>query len=178
MARDQESDRLGLEQSEPEDLVVNEHWPDRRRHPGQRVNLTRTSRAAAPAARQAKDQHAPCAIGPLSGCRPGFSLDDVRQAGRAGSNRPRPVAGCAALSDLSKISRDPNELVAQCHGKTHQYPTACVRTGTLFAPTSRASRAARLHPHGGRPRLHPLAQDRHVTNKVNHCDKIPRWDVG
>jgi len=61
-------------------------------------------------------------------------------------------------SDLSKISRDPTDLVAQAM-KTHQYPDGmALMTGTLFAPTEPRTPAARASPHGGRSGLHPLAK--------------------
>ena len=82
-------------------------------------------------------------------------------------------------SDLSKISRDPTDLVAQAM-KTHQYPDGmALMTGTLFAPTEprKPGGTGFTHMVGdmvsiSSPKLGTL------TNKVAHCDKIAPWTFG
>jgi fumarylacetoacetate (FAA) hydrolase family protein len=71
--------------------------------------------------------------------------------GRARGQRPRPVPPQGS-SDLSKISRDPTDLVHHAMGNLHQYPDGmALMTGTLFAPTEqRKAGRPRLHPHGRR----------------------------
>ena len=83
-------------------------------------------------------------------------------------------------SDLSRISRDPTDLVSQAMGGTHQYPDGmALMTGTLFAPTEprKPGGTGFTHVVGDvvsirSPKLGTL------TNTVNHCDKIPPWTFG
>ena len=43
---------------------------------------------------------------------------------------------CVGRSSMAEISRDPLDLVAQAHGRHHQYPDGFVLfLGTMFAPT-------------------------------------------
>ena len=82
-------------------------------------------------------------------------------------------------SDLSKISRDLTDLVAQAM-KTHQYPDGmALMTGTLFAPTEPRTPGGTGFTHMvgdvvsiRSPKLGTL------TNRVNHCDKVPPWTFG
>ena len=83
-------------------------------------------------------------------------------------------------SDLSKISRDPTDLVAHAMGKLHQYPDGMVlMTGTLFAPTEQRKPGG----HGFTHMVGDLVSIRSpklgtLTNRVNHCDKIAPWTFG
>ena len=93
----------------------------------------------------AKDNNASCAIGPFVRLFDDtFSLDDVRKAKVELEVTGPDQFRLRGASDLSKISRDPTDLVAQAMGSTHQYPDGmALMTGTLFAPTEAAhSRAA------------------------------------
>ena len=113
----------------------------------------------------AKDNNASCAIGPFVRLFDAtFTLDDVRKAKVDLEVTGPDQFRLRGSSDLSKISRDPTDLVRHAMGDTHQYPDGMVlMTGTLFAPTEqRKPGRPRLHPHGGRPGLDPLAQARHA----------------
>ncbi|MGE5151092.1 MAG: fumarylacetoacetate hydrolase, partial [Rhodospirillaceae bacterium] len=83
-------------------------------------------------------------------------------------------------SDLSKISRDPTDLVAHAMGKLHQYPDGmALMTGTLFAPTEQRTPDG----HGFTHMVGDLVSIRSpklgtLTNRVNHCDKIAPWTFG
>ena len=85
---------------------------------------------------KAKDNNASCATGPFIRLfDDGFTLDDVRTM--AVSLRVSGHDGFVmrAGSDMSQISRDPVDLVAQLIGRHHQYPDGAVLLlGTLFAP--------------------------------------------
>jgi fumarylacetoacetate (FAA) hydrolase family protein len=129
----------------------------------------------------AKDNNASCAIGPFIRLfDETFTLDDVRQAKVdlevSGPDQFR----LKGSSDLSKISRDPTELVANAMGRNHQYPDGmALMTGTLFAPTEprRPGGSGFTHMVGDivsvrSPKLGTL------TNRVNHCDKIAPWAFG
>ena len=129
----------------------------------------------------AKDNNASCAIGPFVRLFDGtFSLDDVRKAKVdlevSGPDQFR----LRGSSDLSKISRDPTDLVHHAMGDLHQYPDGMVlMTGTLFAPTEQRKPDGHGFTHMvgdvvsiSSPKLGTL------TNRVNHCDKIPPWTFG
>ena len=92
-----------------------------------------------------------------------FTLDDVRKAKVELEVTGPDQFRLRGASDLSKISRDPTDLVRQAMS-AHQYPDGMVlMTGTLFAPTEQRKPGGHgLHPHGRRPRLDPLAQARHA----------------
>jgi len=129
----------------------------------------------------AKDNNGSCAIGPFIRLFDStFSLDDVRKAKVELEVTGPDQFRLRGASDLSKISRDPTDLVAQAMGGTHQYPDGMVlMTGTLFAPTQPRTPGGTGFTHVvgdlvsiRSPKLGTL------TNKVNHCDKIPPWTFG
>jgi fumarylacetoacetate (FAA) hydrolase family protein len=129
----------------------------------------------------AKDNNASCALGPFVRLFDGtFSLDDVRRAKVELEVTGTDQFRLRGESDLSKISRDPTDLVQQAMGSTHQYPDGMVlMTGTLFAPTQprKPGGLGFTHMVGDTvsirsPKLGTL------TNRVNHCDKIPPWTFG
>jgi fumarylacetoacetate (FAA) hydrolase family protein len=148
---------------------------------GYDVNLRDIEGRSALLLGQAKDNNASCAIGPFVRLfDTTFTLDDVRQAKVELEVTGPDQFRLRGQSDLSKISRDPTELVAHAMGKTHQYPDGmALMTGTLFAPTEprTAGGAGFTHMVGDlvsirSPKLGTL------SNRVNHCDKIPPWTFG
>jgi fumarylacetoacetate (FAA) hydrolase family protein len=148
---------------------------------GNDVNLRDIEGRSALLLGQAKDNNASCAIGPFVRLfDTTFTLDDVRQAKVELEVTGPDQFRLRGQSDLSKISRDPTELVAHAMGKTHQYPDGmALMTGTLFAPTEprTAGGAGFTHMVGDlvsirSPKLGTL------SNRVNHCDKIPPWTFG
>jgi fumarylacetoacetate (FAA) hydrolase family protein len=129
----------------------------------------------------AKDNNASCSIGPFVRLFDDtFSLDDVRKAKVDLEVTGPDQFRLRGSSDLSKISRDPTDLVKHAMGNTHQYPDGMVlMTGTLFAPTEsrKPDGLGFTHMVGDlvsirSPKLGTL------SNKVNHCDKIPPWTFG
>jgi len=103
---------------------------------GNDVNLRDFEGRSALLLSKAKDNNASCAIGPLLRLfDSSFSLDDVRRMD-VGLN----VKGADGFvldghSSISRISRDPSDLVAQTIGKDHQYPDGfALFLGTMFAP--------------------------------------------
>ena len=146
------------------------------------TSICATSKAAARCCSGiAKDNNASCAIGPFIRLFDStFSLDDVRRAKVELEVTGPDQFRLRGASDLSKISRDPTELVTHAMGHTHQYPDGMVlMTGTLFAPTEprKPGGAGFTHMVGDlvsirSPKLGTL------TNRVNHCDKIPPWTFG
>jgi fumarylacetoacetate (FAA) hydrolase family protein len=104
---------------------------------GNDVNLRDVEGRSALLLGKAKDNNASAALGPFVRLFDAdFSLDDVRKA----ELRLR-VDGADGFklngaSDMSKISRDPEDIVRQTIGPNHQYPDGLVLyLGTMFAPT-------------------------------------------
>ncbi|HKV14716.1 MAG TPA: fumarylacetoacetate hydrolase family protein [Reyranella sp.] len=148
---------------------------------GNDVNLRDIEGRSALLLGQAKDNNASCAIGPFIRLFDAtFTLDDVRQAKVELEVTGPDQFRLRGQSDLSRISRDPTELVAHAMGRTHQYPDGmALMTGTLFAPTEPRTTggAGFTHMVGDlvsirSPKLGTLG------NRVNHCDKIPPWTFG
>jgi len=129
----------------------------------------------------AKDNNASCALGPFVRLFDDtFGLDDVRRAKVDLEVTGPDQFRLRGSSDLSKISRDPIELVAGAMGANHQYPDGmALMTGTLFAPTEPRTPGGTGFTHMvgdvvsiRSPKLGTL------TNTVNHCDRIPPWTFG
>jgi fumarylacetoacetate (FAA) hydrolase family protein len=83
-------------------------------------------------------------------------------------------------SSLSKISRDPLDLVSQAIGPNHQYPDGFVLfLGTMFAPTQDRHGPGQGFTHSvgdvvtvSTPKLGVL------VNRVNTSDRIEPWTYG
>lgn len=104
---------------------------------GNDVNLRDVEGRSALLLGKAKDNNASCSIGPFIRLfDETFGLDDVRSA-----ELDLKVTGTDGFvlhgkSSMSKISRDPTDLVKQTCGAHHQYPDGFMLfLGTLFAPT-------------------------------------------
>ena len=148
---------------------------------GNDVNLRDIEGRSALLLGQAKDNNASCAIGPFIRLfDETFSLDDVRRAKVELEVTGPDQFRLRGQSDLSKISRDPTDLVAHAMGRTHQYPDGmALMTGTLFAPTEPRTPGGPGFTHMvgdlvsvRSPKLGTL------SNRVNHCDKVPPWTFG
>ncbi len=130
---------------------------------------------------KAKDQNASCALGPfLRFFDSTFSLDDVRQAAISlrveGEDGFRLEGG----SSMAKISRDPEDLVAQTLGPNHAYPDGLVLLlGTMFAPV--ADRGAPgmgfTHKSGDIVSVSAAKLGR-LVNRMRPCEDCERWTFG
>jgi fumarylacetoacetate (FAA) hydrolase family protein len=103
---------------------------------GNDVNLRDFEGRSALLLSKAKDNNASCAVGPLLRLfDDGFSLDDVRKM-EVGLTVTGPDGFVLrGHSSISRISRDPTDLVAQTIGAVHQYPDGfALFLGTMFAP--------------------------------------------
>jgi len=103
---------------------------------GNDVNLRDFEGRSALLLSKAKDNNASCAVGPfLRLFDETFSLDDVRKMDLAMTVRGDDGFVLEGHSSISKISRDPEDLVSQTVGPEHQYPDGfALFLGTMFAP--------------------------------------------
>ncbi|MGR9167133.1 fumarylacetoacetate hydrolase family protein [Rhizobium leguminosarum] len=104
---------------------------------GNDVNLRDVEGRSALLLGKAKDNNASCSIGPFIRLfDAGYSLDDVRKADLDLKVTGQDGFVLHGKSSMSKISRDPSDLVKQTVGAHHQYPDGFMLfLGTLFAPT-------------------------------------------
>jgi fumarylacetoacetate (FAA) hydrolase family protein len=148
---------------------------------GNDVNLRDFEGRSALLLGKSKDNNGSCAVGPFIRLfDQSFGLDDVRRTTVSLRVEGEDGFVLKGESSMSEISRDPAELVAQMMGDVHQYPDGVVLyCGTMFAPTE--DRGAKgegfTHKIGdivtiSSPKLGAL------VNRINHSNRIPRWDYG
>ncbi|MCA6111853.1 fumarylacetoacetate hydrolase family protein [Bradyrhizobium cenepequi] len=103
---------------------------------GNDVNLRDFEGRSALLLSKAKDNNASCAVGPLLRLFDrSFSLDHVRNMDVGLTVKGQDGFVLEGHSSISKISRDPTDLVAQTIGPVHQYPDGfALFLGTMFAP--------------------------------------------
>src|SRR5579871_323215 len=103
---------------------------------GNDVNLRDFEGRSALLLSKAKDNNASCAIGPfLRLFDQSFSLDDIRRMDVGLTVTGEDGFVLEGHSSIAKISRDPEDLVAQTIGNDHQYPDGfALFLGTMFAP--------------------------------------------
>jgi fumarylacetoacetate (FAA) hydrolase family protein len=103
---------------------------------GNDVNLRDFEGRSALLLSKAKDNNASCAVGPFVRLfDKTFSLDDVRKMDLAMTVKGEDGFVLDGHSSISKISRDPEDLVSQTIGPVHQYPDGfALFLGTMFAP--------------------------------------------
>ncbi|HVX75199.1 MAG TPA: fumarylacetoacetate hydrolase family protein [Bradyrhizobium sp.] len=103
---------------------------------GNDVNLRDFEGRSALLLSKAKDNNASCAVGPLLRLFDGtFSLNDVRKMDLTMTVTGEDAFVLEGHSSISKISRDPEDLVSQTIGPVHQYPDGfALFLGTMFAP--------------------------------------------
>ena len=148
---------------------------------GNDVNLRDVEGRSALLLGKAKDNNASCAIGPfLRLFDDGFSLDDMRTAELSMTVKGEDGFVLNGASSMSKISRDPADIVAQTIGRHHQYPDGFfLFLGTLFAPTEDRDAAGQGFTHHtgdtvtiSEPSLGCL------KNTVRLSTECPEWTFG
>lgn len=146
---------------------------------GNDVNLRDVEGRSALLLGKAKDNNASCAIGPfirLFDRR--FSMDDLRSL----TLQLRVDGGDGFVlqgqSDMSEISRDPLDLVAQTINDNHAYPDGFLLfCGTLFTPTQDRDEPGGGFTHHIGDRVAISAAGLGVLeNHVHHCAECERWD--
>jgi fumarylacetoacetate (FAA) hydrolase family protein len=103
---------------------------------GNDVNLRDFEGRSALLLSKAKDNNASCAVGPFVRLFDStFSLDDIRKMDIDMTVEGEDGFVLEGHSSIGKISRDPEDLVAQTIGAVHQYPDGfALFLGTMFAP--------------------------------------------
>jgi fumarylacetoacetate (FAA) hydrolase family protein len=148
---------------------------------GNDVNLRDVEGRSALLLGKAKDNNASCAIGPFIRLfDDSFSLEDLRREDidlRVEGPEGFVLHGA---STMREISRDPEELVRQTLGGTHQYPDGFVLfLGTLFAPVEDRDAPGRGFTHHVGDVV--TIRSRHLgtlRNRVNTSDRIASWSFG
>ncbi len=104
---------------------------------GNDVNLRDVEGRSALLLSKAKDNNASCAIGPcVRFFDAAFTLDDIRNMTVTLRVEGLDQYVLDGSSSITKISRDPADLVAQMLNTHHRYPDGAVLfLGTMFAPT-------------------------------------------
>ncbi len=148
---------------------------------GNDVNLRDFEGRSALLLGKAKDNNASCAIGPfIRVFDDGFALDDVRNAEITLDVHGPEGYHLRGASSMTKISRDPEDLVAQAIGANHQYPDGFMLfLGTMFAPVEDrgAPGMGFTHKSGDRVVI-AAARLGALENRVTTSDKAPPWTFG
>ena len=148
---------------------------------GNDVNLRDVEGRSALLLGRAKDNNGSCAVGPFIRLfDDGFTLDDVRNCDVSLRVEGEDGFEMSGTSSMSEISRDPEDLVAQTIGASHQYPDGlALFTGTMFAPTKdRGEAGLGFTHHVGDVVTISAPELGGLVNQVNHSDRIPAWEFG
>jgi fumarylacetoacetate (FAA) hydrolase family protein len=148
---------------------------------GNDVNLRDFEGRSALLLGKAKDNNASCAIGPFIRLFDDkFNIEHVRR-----SDLNMTVTGTEGFemkggSSLSKISRDPLDLVSQAIGANHQYPDGFMLfLGTMFAPTQDRHGPGQGFTHVvGDVVTVATPQLGSLVNRVTTSDKAAPWTFG
>jgi fumarylacetoacetate (FAA) hydrolase family protein len=148
---------------------------------GNDVNLRDVEGRSALLLSKAKDNNASATIGPFIRLfDEHFGMDDVRSAEVRLTVEGEDGFRLEGASAISRISRDPEDLVRQTIGKNHQYPDGFVLyLGTMFAPTKDRDAPGQGFTHHlgdvvtiSSPRLGSL------TNIMVRTDEAEPWTFG
>ena len=148
---------------------------------GNDVNLRDVEGRSALLLGKAKDNNASGSLGPfirLFGH--GFSLDDIRHAEVTLTVTGDDGFRMEGASAMSKISRDPADLMASAIGRHHRYPDGVVLyLGTMFAPVDDRDEAGQgfTHKLGDIVTIATSKLGR-LSNRVVHTDRAEPWTFG
>lgn len=148
---------------------------------GNDVNLRDFEGRSALLLGKSKDNNASCAIGPFIRLfDANFGIDDVRQAELALEIAGTDGFVLEGVSPMSKISRDPLDIVTHACGPFHQYPDGFVLfLGTMFAPVKDrgAPGMGFTHKLGDLVSISTPKLGR-LVNRVTTSDRAPPWTFG
>lgn len=148
---------------------------------GNDVNLRDVEGRSALLLGKAKDNNASCAMGPFLRLFDGqYTLDDVRKAELALYIEGQDGFTLEGASSMTKISRDPADIVAQTIGAHHQYPDGFfLFLGTMFAPVKDREAAGQGFTHhvGDHVMIHEAGLGT-LFNPVDLSTNCPPWEFG
>lgn len=148
---------------------------------GNDVNLRDVEGRSALLLGKAKDNNASCAIGPFVRLfDDGYTLEDVRRAELTLRVEGEDGFVLEGHSSMTKISRDPADLVAQTRGRHHQYPDGFfLFLGTLFAPIQDRDAPGQGFTHKTGD-IVSIREDKlgDLTNTVRLSTECPEWTFG
>jgi fumarylacetoacetate (FAA) hydrolase family protein len=148
---------------------------------GNDVNLRDFEGRSALLLSKAKDNNASCAIGPLLRLFDrNFTLDDVRKMDVGLTVTGDDGFVLEGHSSISKISRDPTDLVAQTIGSVHQYPDGfALFLGTMFAPVKDRDAPGQGFTHK-RDDIVTIASPKlgKLVNRMRGSDECEPWSFG
>ncbi|KPK08793.1 MAG: fumarylacetoacetate hydrolase [Betaproteobacteria bacterium SG8_39] len=148
---------------------------------GNDVNLRDVEGRSALLLGRAKDNNASSAIGPFVRLFDGrFTIDTVRAADVALRVEGDDGYTLEGVSSLSKISRDPLEIVRHAMNENHQYPDGlALYLGTMFAPIQDRDTPGQgfTHKPGDRVTISTPSLGA-LVNRVRYCDEIEPWQFG
>ncbi|GGL61022.1 fumarylacetoacetate hydrolase family protein [Wenxinia marina] len=148
---------------------------------GNDVNLRDVEGRSALLLGKAKDNNASGAIGPFLRLFDGdWGLDDVRRAELTLRVEGEDGFVLDGRSSMSRISRDPADLITQAIGRHHQYPDGLVLfLGTLFAPVQDRDAPGQgfTHKVGDVVRIREASLGE-LSNVVRLSTEAPEWTFG
>jgi len=149
---------------------------------GNDVNLRDFEGRSALLLGKAKDNNASCAIGPFIRLfDEHFGMDQVRRITVGLTVRGKDDGfTLQGASSLTKISRDPLEIVSHAIGIHHDYPDGLMLfLGTMFAPTQDRHGPGQGFTHAvGDEVLIAAPELGALVNRVLHSDQASRWSFG
>ena len=148
---------------------------------GNDVNLRDVEGRSALLLGKAKDNNASCAVGPfIRFFDDEFTLDTLRRLELSLRVEGQDGYCLNGGSVMSKISRDPEELVHQMLGPHHQYPDGAVLfLGTLFAPVEDRDVAGQGFTHKPGDIVTVSAPELgRLTNRMVYSDEAEPWTFG
>jgi len=148
---------------------------------GNDVNLRDVEGRSALLLGKAKDNNASCAIGPFIRLfDEHYTMDDMRRAELTLDVTGEDGFVLKGRSSMSKISRDPADIVAQTIGRHHQYPDGFLLfLGTLFAPVQDRDTSGQGFTHKPGDVV-TISEDRlgSLSNVVRLSTTCPEWTFG
>ncbi|MEU8279831.1 fumarylacetoacetate hydrolase family protein [Microbispora bryophytorum] len=148
---------------------------------GNDVNLRDVEGRSALLLPRAKDNNASCALGPVIRLfDERFDLEQVRGLVVGLDIEGLDGFRLETVSEMARMSRDPEALVRQMIGPHHHYPDGAVlMLGTMFAPVQDRDRPGEgfTHKVGDIVRISSPALGT-LVNRVRHAEECEPWDFG